>query len=45
MQAIKRPLLLSLALFLVLSAATFSIYTIQNNYQLDNTMVAMSGNN
>ena len=45
MQAIKRPLLLSLTLFLVLSAATISIYTVQNNYQPNNTIVAMSGNN
>ena len=44
MQAIKRPLLLSLALFLVLSVATISIYAVQNNYQ-SYTIIAMSGNN
>ncbi len=44
MLAIKRPLVLSLALFLVLSAATISIYTIQSNYQ-SNTVIAMTGNN
>ncbi len=45
MQAIKRPLVLSLALFLVLSAATISIYAVQNNYQSNNTIIAMSETN
>ena len=45
MQAIKRPLLLSLALFLVLSAATVSIYAIQNNYQSNSAIIAMSETN
>jgi hypothetical protein len=44
MQAIKRPLVLSLALFLTLSIATISLYTIQNNYQANN-VIAMAGNN
>ncbi len=44
MQAIKRPLILSLVLFLVLSAATIGIYTAQNSNQSD-TMIAMLGTN
>ncbi len=44
MQAIKRPLILSLALFLVLSIATIGIYAAQNNYQ-SNTVIAMSNSN
>ena len=44
MQAIKRPLILSLALFLILSAATISIYAVKNNYQ-SHTIIAMWDDN
>ena len=44
MQAIKKPLILSLALFLLLSAATISIYAVQNSYQ-SHTIIAMSETN
>ncbi len=44
MQAIKRPLLLSLTLFLILSTATISIYAVQNNHH-SHAIIAMSGNN
>lgn len=44
MQAIKKPLMLSLTLFLILSVTTISLYAIQNNYH-GNSIIAMAENN